>query len=1106
MRNLKRVLGLALASVMVLSMMVVGASAANYDDFTDKDEIVNTEAVQMLVELGVLQGKDTGAFDPTGIITRGEMAKIICVVLNKGQDPNLGTVASYSYTDTVGHWAAGYIEYCTQLGIVAGKGDGTFAPNDTVTATEAAKMLLVALGYSAQYEGMTGANWAVATNVLANKNGLYDGLAINVDAGLTRDNAAQMMYNALDADTVTYDYDIIPNGDSVSALATAKETGVTLLTDKFGVTKVEAIVVANEYATAYGSGEGALDEGKTKIEVVSEDDGGNGLGADGTYDVSTPVDMLGKQVTMFIKYKNANSLSDKDAVVYGSPIVSGKNNIVTVTDGSYVENHGTTKGLLYKNDLTVDYDKVTVLKNYEAQTIVAGSERINDTLNQIQGGTLTLIDNDNDDEVEYVIYTEYTAGVVTNYSTSGDGSIKVTGIDKYDDAADVVGFDDVAKGDFVLAIEYGGKLYVEVPETVTGDLQSFSISKATVKLDETTYDISDIVASVNGADKETYAIYDYLNEDNILGTTATYYLDNNGYVVAVCDADETYGNYAVILSKQAYEAGSGTSLGKDARVKVLLADGTIDTYDVYSIGGKKPGETGYTAKETDVNQYDIYSYAITDDGDIKLGTERGPVTTTTSGMSYTKGSSTLSLDGTKYAVTSSTVFLYYDGGDVVRYVGKTSSDIDLDGSVKMAVATSDNNHKEAAVVFVNDTAEPQYDGNYLYIYKEKVTKNSDGYEADVILADGTIETITIDSTTFEAIQHDDGGMKVNAGMYRYSVSDDVYSLETTAADGLVISGTITATRSDYITVGDSYTLTSDTIVAYGATNKTASVGEALNRGDKVAFVINEDDEVEFAVITLYAGDVMVNAGAGDIEDALEVSDEVEISGDVTGEIEVPANKTLVLTGSVSASELTLSGSGTVELKNATIAGDVTVTNTTLDGAAAVASDAALTIDEGTTVNGDAAITVADGGTVTVKNGTTLKPGASITVEDGASLIASIAGQDVTLTEVISGDFTIAMNDNEVEGEEGVYGFTVTINGAAEIVTGKTLQFWANNDELVLGADAELTVSGTLTAGGDVTAAEGATIIVAEGGNISGVNGISEAGTYTYTESAWTAAE
>ena len=516
MRNLKRALSLALASVMVLSMMVIGAGAASLDDFSDKEEIVNKEAVTVLSTLNVINGKDDGSYDPTGIVTRAEMAKMICVVLNGGKDPSLGSTVTNSYTDTVGHWAAGYIEYCTQLGIVAGKGDGTFAPNDTVTATEAAKMLLVAAGYNAEIEGYVGANWEVTTNVRANMIGLYDGLEINPSEGLSRDNAAQMIYNALDANTVLYDYDIIPNGDSVSAIATAKETEETLLTEKFGVTKVEAIVVANEYATLSGAAENALDAGETKIEIVSKDDGGNGLGASGTYDVSTSVDMLGKQVTMFIKYKNANALSDKDAVVYGSPIVSGKNNIVTATDGSYVETVGTTKGLLSKNDLSLASD-VTVLKNYEELNLEKTT--VNDVLDQVQGGTLTLIDND--DEVEYVIYNEYTAGVVTNYSTSGDGSIKVTGIDKYDDAADVVGFDDVAKGDFVLAIEYGGKLYVEVPETVTGELNAFSTSKVTVKVDDTTYDISDIVPSVTGADKETYAIYDYLAEDNILGTTAT---------------------------------------------------------------------------------------------------------------------------------------------------------------------------------------------------------------------------------------------------------------------------------------------------------------------------------------------------------------------------------------------------------------------------------------------------------------------------------------------------------------------------------------------------------------------------------------------------------
>ena len=202
MRNLKRALSLALASIMVLSVMVIGAGAASYDDFSDKDKIVNKEAVQMLVELGVINGKDDGSYDPTGIVTRAEMAKMICIVLNGGKDPNLGTTVTNSYTDTVDHWASGYIEYCTQLGIVAGDGTGKFNPNATVTGSEAAKMLLVAAGYQSAIAGFTGANWALAVNTRGSQKGLYNGLNIVVDQGLTRDNAAQMVYNALDAKVV----------------------------------------------------------------------------------------------------------------------------------------------------------------------------------------------------------------------------------------------------------------------------------------------------------------------------------------------------------------------------------------------------------------------------------------------------------------------------------------------------------------------------------------------------------------------------------------------------------------------------------------------------------------------------------------------------------------------------------------------------------------------------------------------------------------------------------------------------------------------------------------------------------------------------------------
>ena len=87
MRNLKRALSLALAAIMLIGMMVVSASAAGFDDFSDKDEIVNKDAVSMLTILGVINGKEDGSFfDPAGNVTRAEMAKMIATVLNQGAD------------------------------------------------------------------------------------------------------------------------------------------------------------------------------------------------------------------------------------------------------------------------------------------------------------------------------------------------------------------------------------------------------------------------------------------------------------------------------------------------------------------------------------------------------------------------------------------------------------------------------------------------------------------------------------------------------------------------------------------------------------------------------------------------------------------------------------------------------------------------------------------------------------------------------------------------------------------------------------------------------------------------------------------------------------
>lgn len=200
MRNLKKVLSLVLCLAMMLSIMVVGAGAA----FGDQDKIENAEAVDMCVALGIIDGFEDGNYHPEKNITRAQAAKLISVMVNGGKDA-VKDVATSSYTDVLkdssSAWANKYVEFCSVEGIVAGVGGGRFAPAANLTGTQLAKMLLVALGYDAEDEGFLGGAWALNVNTKAAKVGLYAGLEdVDVSVALSRDDAAQMIWNALNVD------------------------------------------------------------------------------------------------------------------------------------------------------------------------------------------------------------------------------------------------------------------------------------------------------------------------------------------------------------------------------------------------------------------------------------------------------------------------------------------------------------------------------------------------------------------------------------------------------------------------------------------------------------------------------------------------------------------------------------------------------------------------------------------------------------------------------------------------------------------------------------------------------------------------------------------
>ena len=205
MKNLKKILALVLAFACAFTMF---AGAA----FTDQADIkVDAEVVDTLVSLGVINGYTDGSFKPNDTVTRAEMAKMIYVLRTGNSDASAYNNDKTSFTDVNGHWAAGFIKYCQSVGIIAGQSATKFAPDQTVTAQEAAKMLLVTLGYDAQKAGLVGINWASKTNALADENGLLDDVNTSFTGPCPRQYAAQLIYNAIDTPTVVWRDDAYTN-------------------------------------------------------------------------------------------------------------------------------------------------------------------------------------------------------------------------------------------------------------------------------------------------------------------------------------------------------------------------------------------------------------------------------------------------------------------------------------------------------------------------------------------------------------------------------------------------------------------------------------------------------------------------------------------------------------------------------------------------------------------------------------------------------------------------------------------------------------------------------------------------------------------------------
>ena len=888
MKNLKKVLALVLAFACAFTMF---AGAA----FTDQADIkVDSEVVDTLVSLGVINGYTDGSFKPNDTVTRAEMAKMIYVLRTGNSDASAYNNDKTTFTDINGHWARGYVKYCQSLGIIAGQSATTFAPDQTVTAQEAAKMLLVTLGYDAQKAGLVGINWASKTNALADENGLLEDVTTSFTGPCPRQYAAQLMYNAIDASTVVW------RDDAYTKYNYNGDENPTIGEKYMGLKYATGILMA--------SGKVGLDNtGASKALVVKADEKQTVLNT--KYDANDLIkftdiktdysEFLGMAVK--VMYKDKDKVYGVYATDDNDVNISALASDLDTVSGEAKFKVDDTKYSVNKNGMTiytigVDTGDVKIASKYvknDADAIKNAIKAIKDSDMEI-----TVISNDNDEKIDAIFVNDKTFAKLTTVNSTSVSYKKVqldmkgntTGtafkLDLEDDEPEI--YDGYKKDDYVFvgADLYNDAVVIEKAQTISGKADSFKADS--IKIDGKWHDY--VLASgksYTAKAGKTYTGYVYgsyiyyltgesgSNSDVdtlLVKSVGDYKKMDEGYETKVYfeDGTEKIINVTdVVTPKSGFDLNDWNSdeLDSDAKNKTTLSKSSITTGD----SGVLKANTLY-AYDQDGSDYTLF---VLDKnfkaGDVKVAAKDSDVV-------YNDKTETFS--GTE-AEDAAPIFISYKDHDSYKVItGSALKNYDKMTGQTGSVVLADDDNVVAAYIDLKGSLS-NTDTLYGVVKKSYSGTESDGTDTviylDMITSEGlkTVETeetgraskftkgmIVSFTGTYE--KANDDITVVSSKLYQKDADNTEYGFIAISNDWSD-SSKLVRSYDVYSTKGDASTkiasiagkVVSDSVVInidednYKADDATPSKAEELSNGDGYyanAFVIvNDDNEIELLV-------------------------------------------------------------------------------------------------------------------------------------------------------------------------------------------------------------------------------------------------------------------
>ena len=559
MRNLKKILALVLALVMSMSLVTI----ANASDFTDADDITYEEAADVMSTIGVIEGFEDGSFDPDGTLTREQAAKLVTYMLLGADADNLGIERSSFNDVAMTRWSTPAIEYCVSLGIIDGAGDGNFYPAGQLTAVAFAKVLLTALGYDSDAEGLVGTSWSVNTSALATEVGLDNGIEDLVwSAAITREEAAQMALNTIKAPLVAYDGGVtVVVGDTPVSFGSGDAYYVTTTLAREQRISDEQLSNSDDYTVEFG------ERYFPRLRLIRETD-----------EYERPSYTWVYENTELGTYVNYDLL-----VETYTEGVDGRT-LFELLGRSTIQRYGLT---YYVDGAETDLDKDLLVRSNTSDVGATG----NGVLTQV------FVDHDNEEIIITSINT-YLAVAISDYSENNEyATLRVyTGVDSANqvqtrtynvDVADVPNVADVTADTFyAVNLSYkNDATYGEVAKIDDVEImEDCSITGYSSNNGNSTIRDAKVTELTTGGedyDANAKAFYDdevlYHYDENLLtDNTYTIYLDQYGYFLGV-ELFEGSQNYVFVTG---FDRNSSNLSVKTATATGIFLDGQMENIQV----------------------------------------------------------------------------------------------------------------------------------------------------------------------------------------------------------------------------------------------------------------------------------------------------------------------------------------------------------------------------------------------------------------------------------------------------------------------------------------------------------------------------------------------